>query len=1121
MNHTNNILKTMLCTVIITMLSMVFPLNIGAQQTAKYISELCIAAYDGEGETAKYLTDRGYDVLRYGDDYADFNDGCGSDSYYALLGIKYTNELAEAIGDLYFIDNEDNDTRGHGDMYSKGWKLIECSPNSNNGDFNKGGGGYWIRLFYKKVNPTDRNSHPLTSIAMTKDFNAGNIVRGNDYWRSWFFGWDNEERINVRINLNDGNSGDRLYLQAFYHTHDGDYDIHQSTSTSSFIGYNCSNDNIHGCHLYNLKGAGTEESPIEIGNADVLFQVMNIMQTSARAKSLHYKLTADIDCFYAGLSVFLSNTFKGTLDGNGHALVNLRNTGDMSNRSVSLFQNIEGATIKNLTIRDAAISVKDKGSILISGGILCDKALNSTIENCHIVGGSFYHGVGDGTDSSVFGALVGKATNSTIQHCSSSLSILPNADGDANEGLNTAGLVGMLSGSKMTSCIVYGDKLELCNYPLVCEIKSHSTHSTLKDCYALKGKLKNENATDCRNFEAGSTIEYCDYVSESNVSSGRAAWLLNGKEDAGFWHQKLSEDGDKRPNTLQHDYTKVYRVHKDIGCDGKAVSDVYIYTNDPNSTRAAHNMTFYPEVLDVPTCLHPQNFNYWYCDKCHKYYRNAEGTEDSEFTPAEPKNHAEMIKYERKFDCIQGTVIAHWYCPECDNSFSQNYVDTDNYFICKGHYVTPSPYTYHLMEFVPESTNIGALNTCLNKNLNQAHWHCRRCNGNFTDEEGKYPLSNTSKPHSFTDEHHAEGGYFFQGDKTALADGTQLIFSEDKLAENKHAFVPEHWYCPDCHHFSTSANNFSDADIVPSPIQTAEHEVKDAGTVEGTGVHIMQCVCGYGKYFVYDAGRETITVELKENTTDVFVANSLDFTLNAEGKTLIIGSDIILEALNATFKEAWTKGRKWGTKCLPFCFKPSENTALRFYRMKSIVLDTEPAGIMLQEIKDDELIPAGTPLFVKAINPDMENYTITAHNTYICTTAENRGVRIDDACRPFFLKGAMENFVFDTQKRNTNGYYISADKLWHATSKFNVKPYRAYIENSSKDADGQAAAKSFVLMIEDNSGATSVEGIATFETDGELNVKEIYDINGRRVTKPMADKIYIIKTKHGNKKVTR
>ena len=90
-------------------------------------------------------------------------------------------------------------------------------------------------------------------------------------------------------------------------------------------------------------------------------------------------------------------------------------------------------------------------------------------------------------------------------------------------------------------------------------------------------------------------------------------------------------------------------------------------------------------------------------------------------------------------------------------------------------------------------------------------------------------------------------------------------------------------------------------------------------------------------------------------------------------------------------------------------------------------------------------------------------------------------------------------------------YYFKQDKFTHLsnTGKVTMLPYRAYFTTTAANAKYSA----FSLIAIDEEGATDITNLIDNDAEGD---GKIYDLNGRRVMRPVSGHLYIV---NGQKKV--
>ena len=120
-----------------------------------------------------------------------------------------------------------------------------------------------------------------------------------------------------------------------------------------------------------LHDASTLSASIDVGRVSESnpLQIKTAADFNAMTATGHYKLMNDIELMSSSVE-----TFKGTLDGNGCKIKGLTS---------ALFDVLDGAKIKNLTIENATVSVtlnKNGGA----AGVLANTLVGATLENCKV-----------------------------------------------------------------------------------------------------------------------------------------------------------------------------------------------------------------------------------------------------------------------------------------------------------------------------------------------------------------------------------------------------------------------------------------------------------------------------------------------------------------------------------------------------------------------------------------------------------------------------------------------------------------------------------------------------------------------------------------------------------------
>ena len=146
------------------------------------------------------------------------------------------------------------------------------------------------------------------------------------------------------------------------------------------------------------KGDGSEENPFIISNKEDFNKFIKKVNNGNNYQGKYVKLESDLD--YTNDNSFKAiSSFKGDFDGQNHKIIGISST--------NLFTSLNGANVKNLTIKDSVLT--SSGQI---GGI-AGYATNSTIENC----------INDNSSVKIYsslsavGGIVGYASNCTIRNC--------------------------------------------------------------------------------------------------------------------------------------------------------------------------------------------------------------------------------------------------------------------------------------------------------------------------------------------------------------------------------------------------------------------------------------------------------------------------------------------------------------------------------------------------------------------------------------------------------------------------------------------------------------------------------------------------------------------------------
>jgi hypothetical protein len=160
-------------------------------------------------------------------------------------------------------------------------------------------------------------------------------------------------------------------------------------TTVTFSGNVLNADETHEIYIHLLSGSGTQADPYQISNATQLQAVISYTADNTTIDK-YFILTDNIDLTgvaWTGIGTE-EMKFQGNFDGKGYAIRNLSAGDSITGQDYGLFNVVEDATIKNLTIRNASVATK-----ALNQGIVIGKAIgfvdieNITVESdCTITG---------------------------------------------------------------------------------------------------------------------------------------------------------------------------------------------------------------------------------------------------------------------------------------------------------------------------------------------------------------------------------------------------------------------------------------------------------------------------------------------------------------------------------------------------------------------------------------------------------------------------------------------------------------------------------------------------------------------------------------------------------------
>ena len=198
------------------------------------------------------------------------------------------------------------------------------------------------------------------------------------------------------------------------------------------------------------------------------------------------------------------------------------------------------------------------------------------------------------------------------------------------------------------------------------------------------------------------------------------------------------------------------------------------------------------------TCTEGGNIEYWYCDVCGKYFRDAEG--NTEITLADTvisaTGHKLIHTPAKAATCTEGGNIEYWYCDVCGKYFSDAEGKTeitlaDTVIKAVGHKLTKTP---------------AKAATCT-EDGNIEYWYCDVCGKYFSDAEGKTEIT--------------------LADTVIKATGHKLTKTPAKAATCTEAGNTEYWTCDICGKHFRDAEGKTEITLADTVIKATGHSYKD------------------------------------------------------------------------------------------------------------------------------------------------------------------------------------------------------------------------------------------------------------------------------------------------------
>ena len=212
------------------------------------------------------------------------------------------------------------------------------------------------------------------------------------------------------------------------------------------------------------------------------------------------------------------------------------------------------------------------------------------------------------------------------------------------------------------------------------------------------------------------------------------------------------------------------------------------------------------------------------------------------------------------------------------------------------------------------------------------------------------------------------------------------------------------------------------------------------------------------------------------------------------------------------------KANQWSTIVLPFTLTKAKAEAA----FGSDVQLAEFNGFEVEYENEDDITP-------DAITINLSQYTMSAKKgmtggkpLFIKTSKNIETIEADDVTLANTVTDVQKTAEYDTTGKLTgtlikttipeDGLFISSNKFWYSVGKTQTKAFRCWLElGAVLDKETDFGARVALRFSEETSGISNVERSV-------LNGQHYYDLQGRRVEKPLRKGLYI---KNGKKKIVK
>lgn len=262
-------------------------------------------------------------------------------------------------------------------------------------------------------------------------------------------------------------------------------------------------------------------------------------------------------------------------------------------------------------------------------------------------------------------------------------------------------------------------------------------------------------------------------------------------------------------------------------------------------------------------------------------------------------------------------------------------------------------------------------------------------------------------------------------------------------------------------------------------------------------------------------------------------SNYIYYTTEKDGqKTFLDGSDITLNdgdyysfsvpsdmtGKNITYTRNFDYA-VWSCWFMPFDIDVTANSNVEFYKLYATLLDDDGEWYISAKKVESGTILANVPYLIKPKDTGEQTFTVTGATVYSTTssTRPQKTAKVSSVSQDYTFTGIYTKKTTDS---DLGWYALAADgNFSQRTQKSDdlaLKPFRFFLtitDNGNDPYSSKSSAKPNHTIKIIESGSSTTTGIdETLNGEDNLKDKVIYDLQGRRVTKPVKG-LYIVNGK--------